>query len=121
MMHASSSLGRIATDGKSPPMLTVWKLPGKHCILKAKTADESFFAANTTRYQSSVMPVSSYTIVLTLGGHNLICVGGIAAALDTVNQLKQYPELAGEVVILGTPAEEGSGSSPRKNDYSGSC
>jgi len=67
------------------------------------------------------MPVLSRPIIfLTLGGHNLICVGGIAAALGAVNRLKQNPELAGEVVLLGTPAEEGSSSSNRKRCYSGS-
>src|SRR5271169_1484457 len=48
-----------------------------------------------------------------IGGHNLICVGGIGAAISAVNKLKQHPEVTGEVVILGTPAEEGSGSSTR--------
>jgi metal-dependent amidase/aminoacylase/carboxypeptidase family protein len=47
------------------------------------------------------------------GGHNLICIGGFAAALGAVDKLKNNPELAGEVVLLGTPAEEGSGSSNR--------
>lgn len=50
---------------------------------------------------------------VTLGGHNLICVGGIGAALGAVEKLKGHPNIAGEVVILGTPAEEGSGSSDR--------
>ena len=47
------------------------------------------------------------------GGHNLICIGGIAAALGTVEKLKEHPNQPGEVVLLGTPAEEGSGSSDR--------
>jgi metal-dependent amidase/aminoacylase/carboxypeptidase family protein len=47
------------------------------------------------------------------GGHNLICIGGLAAALGAVERLKADPHLPGQVVILGTPAEEGSGSSTR--------
>ncbi len=47
------------------------------------------------------------------GGHNLICVGGIAAAIAAVEILKENPEQSGTVVLLGTPAEEGSGSSTR--------
>jgi len=43
----------------------------------------------------------------------LICVGGIAAALRAVERLKENPNVSGEVVLLGTPAEEGSGSSDR--------
>jgi metal-dependent amidase/aminoacylase/carboxypeptidase family protein len=39
---------------------------------------------------------------------NLICVGGIAAALAAVERLKRYPNVAGQVCILGTPAEEGT-------------
>jgi metal-dependent amidase/aminoacylase/carboxypeptidase family protein len=48
-----------------------------------------------------------------LGGHNLICIGGIAAALGAVERLKEHPNLSAQVVLLGTPAEEGSGSSNR--------
>lgn len=51
------------------------------------------------------------SVCLTLGGHNLICVGGIAAALGVVKELKEHPNQCGQVVLLGTPAEEGSGSS----------
>src|SRR5579862_1988146 len=47
------------------------------------------------------------------GGHNLICVGGFAAAIAAVEILKENPEQSGTVVLLGTPAEEGSGSSTR--------
>jgi metal-dependent amidase/aminoacylase/carboxypeptidase family protein len=47
------------------------------------------------------------------GGHNLICIGGMAAALGAVERLKADPKLPGQVVILGTPAEEGSGSDVR--------
>ena len=49
-----------------------------------------------------------------IGGHNLICVGGIAAGLGAVKRLKRNPNQAGTVVILGTPAEEGSSSTSRK-------
>ena len=55
--------------------------------------------------------------LLTPGGHNLICVGGIAAALETVAKLKQNPEQNGEVLLLGTPAEEGSSSSTRTAEH----
>ena len=48
------------------------------------------------------------------GGHNLICIGGIAAALGAVERLKAHPNLSAQVVLLGTPAEEGSGSSNRQ-------
>jgi metal-dependent amidase/aminoacylase/carboxypeptidase family protein len=40
----------------------------------------------------------------------LICVGGIAAGFGAVERLKADPQLSGQVVILGTPAEEGVGS-----------
>jgi metal-dependent amidase/aminoacylase/carboxypeptidase family protein len=45
----------------------------------------------------------------------LICTGGIAAALGAVERLKENPNLSGTVVLLGTPAEEGSSSSDRSN------
>lgn len=38
-------------------------------------------------------------------GHNLICMGGIAAAIATGRALEKYG-IAGKVVLLGTPAEE---------------
>ena len=59
------------------------------------------------------MLVHSYKYLTDAGGHNLICVGGMAAAIGAADKLKENPELSGTVVLLGTPAEEGSGSSPR--------
>lgn len=49
-----------------------------------------------------------WRLSLIIGGHNLICVGGIAAALGAVERLKRHPDIAGQVCILGTPAEEGT-------------
>lgn len=39
-------------------------------------------------------------------GHNLIAAGAVVAATAVVNA---HPELAGQVVVIGTPAEEGGG------------
>jgi len=39
-------------------------------------------------------------------GHNLIGAGAVVAATAVVNA---HPELAGQVVVIGTPAEEGGG------------
>jgi len=41
-------------------------------------------------------------------GHNLIAIGGIAAALGCAEALKKH-DLPGKVVLLGTPAEERGG------------
>lgn len=41
-------------------------------------------------------------------GHNLIAIAGIAAAVATARLLEAY-DIAGKVVLLGTPAEEASG------------
>lgn len=41
-------------------------------------------------------------------GHNLIAIGGIAAALSVAEALITH-DLPGKVVLLGTPAEEGGG------------
>ena len=41
-------------------------------------------------------------------GHNLIAITSLGAALATAQILKEF-NLAGKVVLLGTPAEEGGG------------
>ncbi|CAO1615510.1 unnamed protein product [Parajaminaea phylloscopi] len=41
-------------------------------------------------------------------GHNLIAIGGIAAALSVAAALVKH-DIAGRVILLGTPAEEGDG------------
>jgi metal-dependent amidase/aminoacylase/carboxypeptidase family protein len=38
-------------------------------------------------------------------GHNLICMGGIAAAIATARALETHG-MAGRVKLLGTPAED---------------
>jgi hypothetical protein len=80
--------------------------------------DESYSAVNMMRFRTLVMLVSPELIISDKqGGHNLICIGGIAAALGAVEKLKEHPNQAGEVVLLGTPAEEGSCSSDRRVDF----
>ncbi|KZO92689.1 amidohydrolase [Calocera viscosa TUFC12733] len=39
-------------------------------------------------------------------GHNLIAIGGVAAALGVAEAMKEH-DIAGTVTLLGTPAEEG--------------
>lgn len=41
-------------------------------------------------------------------GHNLIAIAGVAAALSVKAALEEH-DVAGKVILLGTPAEEGSG------------
>lgn len=41
-------------------------------------------------------------------GHNLICAAGITAAICTARLLKKY-NVAGKIILLGTPAEEAYG------------
>lgn len=41
-------------------------------------------------------------------GHNLIAISGCAAALGVAAALKKH-NIAGKIVLLGTPAEEGGG------------
>lgn len=41
-------------------------------------------------------------------GHNLIAISGIAAAVGLAAPMKEHG-LAGRVILLGTPAEEGGG------------
>ena len=91
-----------------------WTLRGRRSGPKGVEDVELSFAVNTMLCPMSVMPVSPLrSELISSGGHNLICVGGIAAGLGVVSRLKEHPGQAGEVVILGTPAEEGSGSSNR--------
>lgn len=41
-------------------------------------------------------------------GHNLIAISGCAAAIGVAAALRQH-HIPGQVVLLGTPAEEGGG------------
>jgi metal-dependent amidase/aminoacylase/carboxypeptidase family protein len=41
-------------------------------------------------------------------GHNLIAISGCAAAIGVATALNKY-NIAGKIVLLGTPAEEGGG------------
>jgi hypothetical protein len=118
-MHVLSSSEHIARTGLSPQVPTILKQHGRQCIHKAKVDDELYSAVNMTLFPMSATLVSSppSQALLNPGGHNLICVGGIAAALETVAKLKQNPEQNGEVVLLGTPAEEGSSSSTRNAEH----
>ncbi|EPQ29090.1 uncharacterized protein PFL1_03379 [Pseudozyma flocculosa PF-1] len=45
-------------------------------------------------------------------GHNLIAISGVAAALSVAAALRKH-DVAGTVVLLGTPAEEGGGGKLR--------
>jgi hypothetical protein len=114
-MPVSSFCGCIAPIGSSRRTPTTSRPLGRLSTLKAKAVDESSFAANTMHCLTSVMlvPLPPPLRRLITGGHNLICIGGLAAALGAVERLKADPKLSGQVIILGTPAEEGSGSSVR--------
>ncbi|KAJ7202799.1 hypothetical protein GGX14DRAFT_652879 [Mycena pura] len=51
-------------------------------------------------------------------GHNLIAIGGVAVALAVKKALQQH-DVAGSVVLLGTPAEEGGHGKVRLLDADG--
>ena len=51
--------------------------------------------------------------------HNLIAIGGVAAAMGTVAAMKSH-NIPGKVILLGTPAEEG-GAGKVKLLEAGAC
>jgi hypothetical protein len=105
MMPVSTSSICIVADGKLRQKLMDWILLGRRFTRKERGVVALYLAVNMMLFLRSVMLVCSPWSELIASGHSLICVGGIAAALGEVEKLKEHPNQAGEVVLLGTPAE----------------
>lgn len=91
-------------------------------MVKADQLSDS--TVNTTRYLVLAM-LAGRSIILasnsadTFVRHNLIAIGGVAAAMGTVAAMKSH-NISGKVVLLGTPAEEG-GAGKVKLLEAGAC
>ncbi|CAL1290764.1 unnamed protein product [Larinioides sclopetarius] len=60
----------------------------------------------------AVVVICEYDALPKIGhacGHNLIAESGLGAGIAIKAALEEFPEIAGKVIVLGTPAEEGGG------------
>lgn len=115
----------------------IWKMPElqfkevhAHAVLTSALkkygfhVEKHYFLTTAFRaeYRSRLVGGSTVAILLEYDalpdighacGHNLIAEAGLAAAMAVKRVMEQDPKLAGKIVVLGTPAEEGGGGKIR--------
>ncbi|GBM79319.1 Peptidase M20 domain-containing protein 2 [Araneus ventricosus] len=86
---------------------------------KGFTVERNFILPTAFRAEFSsqkkgpaVVVICEYDALPKIGhacGHNLIAESGLGAGIAIKAALEEFPEIAGKVIVLGTPAEEGGG------------